>query len=320
MKNFILASSLAALAAGKATTTTSVSVKSMPGAKSNTKTIRNMVDTERRNIRKASKADAKVAKSAVMEAKTVAKEEGAVFSESHSYADFFELSQGESDCSSTVGRVVGFEAYRCMDYVIADGDGMAMTESEMMIKPNNYGFPIFYFFDGHGCREENIIGHWRMPKTEFGFPPEYTGGCMPMFDGPSPTTATAGFYQEAMWTYMRHEPMYPAVMQGIDGKDKGCRRGKYNMYEVIAAGLCRNAGDDDSSAAEYSYFDVSNCYLGEVEEKFFSDPYCSTTMTRSETIGKEECVFDVDEFKMYLMEEGDAALEYRSRLCTYGAP
>jgi hypothetical protein len=313
MKNVILASSLAVLAAGKATP----DIKSMPGATSNSKKVRSMIDAERRKIRESAKADANVAKSSVMAAKSVAKEEGAVFTDAHSYSDFFEITQGYGDCSTTVGRVEGYEAYRCMDWVVDNGDGTASTESEIMIKPTNYGFPIWYFFDGHGCREENLVGHWRMRKTEFGFDRDYAGGCMPMYDGSG--SGVPMFHQEAMWHYMRYEPYYPSVMQGIDGKHKGCSRNKYAQYDIVAAYMCLPAYNEDSTTLEYSVFDITSCTSGFVNEVFYSDPAC-TVMTNSETYERQECVFDYNEFDMYFKDEGDAAFEYRTRDCTWGTP
>jgi len=168
MKNFILASSLAALAASEKTIP---AVKSLPITQK-AKTFRELVTAERKSNRAAAKADTKVAKMAVETAQKVAKDEGVVFTESH-MPYFFEIVQGVADCSTTVARVEGWEAGRCMDYVI-DDNGMGITESEMVVKPNNYGFPIVLFFEGHGCREENLVDHYRLRKTEFGFPREYT--------------------------------------------------------------------------------------------------------------------------------------------------
>mmetsp|Transcript_19594 Transcript_19594/g.32980 ORF Transcript_19594/g.32980 Transcript_19594/m.32980 type:complete len:315 (-) Transcript_19594:245-1189(-) len=312
MKNFILASSLAALAASEKTIP---AVKSLPITQK-AKTFRELVTAERKSNRAAAKADTKVAKMAVETAQKVAKDEGVVFTESH-MPYFFEIVQGVADCSTTVARVEGWEAGRCMDYVI-DDNGMGITESEMVVKPNNYGFPIVLFFEGHGCREENLVDHYRLRKTEFGFPREYTtGGCMPVY-GDSTATVPM-FHQGAMWQYMRYEPFLPSVMQGIDGKDKGCRRNKYAGYDIITAWMC-NPDHKDDGTVEYRLFDITNCDSDYVEEKFFSAPDCAaTSFLRSEVHQKEECVFDYNEFKMYLQDEGDAAFEYRSRGCSWGS-
>lgn len=65
-----------------------------------------------------------------------------------------------------------------------------------------------------------------------------------------------------MWQYMRYEPFLPSVMQGIDGKDKGCRRNKYAGYDIITAWMC-NPDHKDDGTVEYRLFDITNCDSGE---------------------------------------------------------
>lgn len=310
MKGIILASSMAVLASGATMPKSNVVSDFRKAAAAELK-------THRAAIKKQTTAEGKAAlkKEKALEAKAIVKEEGIVMTESH-YMNMFEIRKGHTDCSTSLGMVDGFIMNRCTDLIYREeGDEVGYTESQMFVKPNNGGFPFMLYFEGHGCLDDNMWFQYRMPKTEFGFAPEYrTGDCMTVTD----PSGSPMFSQGAFWTGMKTMLPGPYGMQVMSNREAGCHKGKHSSYNMIAEGLCM---DEDKNGTVSSWMvDVSDCANGNIMEKEFSDANCNV-MTNSTTHKVSSCLFDYNEFNndIEYLDEGDdyasAFIEYTSLEC-----
>lgn len=316
MKTFILASSMAVLASG-------ATIPKSKGVSELRKVAQTELKAHKNALNKQTTAEGKAAlkEEKALQAKALVKEEGIVFTESRmDTKNKFEIRKGMSDCDNTVGMVDGFEMYRCVDMIWRnDSESMGYAESEMFVKPNNGGFPLYFWFNEHGCNFDNLGFVWRLPKTHMGFPPMYeTGNCLTMTDD----DGNPMFSQGAFWTDDRTVPNMPYGMQVVSNREPGCRKGKHLEYSSIAHDLCMGDEDDDGTVTSWK-IDVSDCGNGNIIEKEYSDADC-TTMVNSTTLKTGDCKFDYMEFfeDMQDMDEWGATayLEYTSLQCAYGFP
>lgn len=316
MKNFILASSMAVLASG-------ATMHKSKGVSEFLKLAQAERKAHKEALNKETTAEGKTAlKTAkAVEAKALVKEEGIVFAENHMDSENkFEIRKGMSDCENAPAMVDGFEMYRCVDMIWRDeNETVGYAESEMFVKPNNGGFPIMFMFDGHGCNYENIGWVWRMPKTDFGFPPMYKpGNCVTMTDD----AGVPMFSQGAFWTSQKTVPNRPYGMQVLSNREPGCRKGKHLEYNSIAHGLCMDDEHYDGSVSSWM-IDVSDCGNDNIIEKEFSDADC-TVLVNTTTHKVADCMFDYETF-LEDMDNVDAYgatgwLEYTSLECSYMMP
>lgn len=227
---------------------------------------------------------------------------------------FFEIRKGLSDCSA-IGEAIGFEVNRCSNGVRFEyGDGVGFPQSEMLIKPNNGGFPIMVWFNGHGCDVDRIEGFHRLPKVEYGFSPTYSAGsgeCEPASSLYDPTSTA--YYQTAGWYSERFEPMSGSTFTGVDGSGRGCERGKFASYIVRTADVCW--------PSEWGYggskIDVAKCDSGSVEYSWYYDSACTNFDYAYPRRSGTRCVFDTWDFISPMDDVGE--MEYFSHRCHAGS-
>jgi hypothetical protein len=314
MKNFVLAGSMAVVASGATAT-----IPRSKGVSEFRKAAQVELKAHKAAIKQETTAEGKAAlkKEKAVEAVAVAKEEGLFAQSSGGDMNMFEIRRGLTDCGASVSMVDGFVANRCVDTIYRDMyDDVGYAESEMYIKPNNGGFPIMFFFGGHGCNFDNIYWSFRMPKTEFGFPLSYSPGVCQTVTGASGPS----FSQGAFWTDYKTVPAMPYGMQVLSNREAGCRKGKHYEYSSIANGLCMDDHHDDGTVSSWM-IDVSDCANRNIIEREFSDAECNVLVDTT-NYKVSDCLFDYESFNDDIHDAdywgATAYLEYTSFECSNG--
>jgi hypothetical protein len=253
-----------------------------------------------------------------LSARKVLEEEVSVSGKKKSHSGkFFEIHAGRNDdCSGTL-NVFGLETGYCVDgFENYNPDiGNAEAYSEVMYHPNNEGFPIAAYFRGHGCNWDSILYTERLAKTVFGFSRKYKP------DGTCEETSES--YIHANWSDTRHQPAYPAIMEGYDSKFSRCEENNFAIYSFLNADTCYSKSGEAYGILFYKYSFDDKCNFNPDGRKYISyRDYANSDCTEvdgpleNKFKSEDGCTMSIDYFQETLINrEHRGVLRMGNRIC-----